>query len=260
MRYELNQYRTAASLVKHRLKWDISVFGRVQKRRVTSWEDRMSGGRAVILCNGPSLNRTDFDALQASGLFVFGLNKINLLFPRVQLRPNVIVAVNQKVIEQNAEFFRQTTIPLFLDASARSVVPPRDNVFYLFSSGPDGTFSTDLRRGINQGFTVTYAALQVAFYMGFREVALVGADHTFAVKGPANAEAIASGPDRSHFDPNYFADGVPWDLPDLVGSEYHYQVADIVYTNAGRSITNCTDGGALEIYAKSSLADFINRE
>ena len=63
--------------------------------------------------------------------------------------------------------------------------------------------------------------------MGFTKIAIVGADHEFSVKGPANSYISGIEEDNSHFDKSYFAD-VEWQLPDLVESEVGYLRAKIV--------------------------------
>jgi hypothetical protein len=113
---------------------------------------------------------------------------------------------------------------------------------------------------LNQGYTVTCVAMQLALHMGFSEVALIGCDHNFAVKGPANAEVRAEGVDRSHFDPRYFSNGQKWNLPDLTASEYYYAQAASVYARLGRKLWNCTEGGCLELLPRCSLAEFLRDE
>jgi hypothetical protein len=110
---------------------------------------------------------------------------------------------------------------------------------------------------IDQGHTVTYVALQLAFHMGFTRVAIVGADHNFAVTGPANKTVVAGEKDESHFDPNYFAGGVKWQLPDLFESEVAYGRARQVYAAHDRTIYNCTDGGKLECFERMTLEQFL---
>jgi hypothetical protein len=213
-----------------------------------------AGGKAVILCNGPSLNKVDFDMLK--GHFTFGLNKVNLLFDRTDFRPSTIIAVNPRVIEQNADFYNSTDIPIFIDWSAGKAINPRDGAIFINTSFPRG-FSYDCSVFVDQGFTVTFAALQLAAYMGFRDVALVGCDHNFVTSGPANASVISGDTDPNHFDPRYFAGGVVWDLPDLIQSEVSYLMAKQAFENLGGRVVNCTDGGKLEIFPRMSLADFI---
>ncbi|MEN8136792.1 MAG: 6-hydroxymethylpterin diphosphokinase MptE-like protein [Thermodesulfobacteriota bacterium] len=216
------------------------------------------GEKAVILCNGPSLNKVDFKLLEHANVFTFGLNKINLLFDKNTFRPATIVAVNPFVIEQNAEFYNNTNIPLFLNYPGTNWVKLRDNVIFLHSArGSTRQFARNCSISINQGYTVTYVAMQLAFHMGFQQVALVGCDHSFTSKGPANKTVTAGATDPNHFHPKYFADGVEWQLPDLAGSEIHYETARDIYEQFDREIVNCTDGGKLEVFPRKSLKDFL---
>lgn len=255
LRPTLNPYRRAAGLVIRRLAWDVRLEAWLSRAKLRDWKDRYSGQKAVILCNGPSLLKVDFTALK--NVFTFGLNKINLLFDKSAFRPSCIVAVNPFVIEQNAQFYNQTDIPLFLDswAAQRKVVRMRSNVAFVHST-QEG-FAKDCSISIYQGYTVTYVAMQLAFHMGFSDVALVGCDHNFAVTGPANKTVVSGDRDESHFDPNYFAGGVKWQLPDLFGSEVSYKRARDVFESSGRRIVNATEGGKLDIFDRCSLSQFL---
>ena len=93
----LSPYRIAASLVKDRLVWDITFNSWRHRKRIKSVHNKYYGQKAVILCNGPSLNDVDFDLL--GNVYCFGLNKINLLFDRTDFRPSAIVAVNPFIID-----------------------------------------------------------------------------------------------------------------------------------------------------------------
>lgn len=255
----INPYRTAAYGIINRLKWDIQPESWRSRSKLHRCKDEYAGQKAVILCNGPSLLRTDFEMLQSSGVFAFGLNKINLLFDKTSFRPSCIVAVNPLVIEQNAKFFGETSIPLFLDAYALKYVGSRSNATYIHSSYIN-RFARDCSISIYQGYTVTFVALQLAFHMGFKSVALIGCDHNFAVKGPANKTVISGEKDESHFDPNYFAGGVKWQLPDLFQSEVSYVMAKNIYEADGRSIINATHEGKLEIFERALLQDFLRAD
>ena len=254
----INPYRLAAGFLKSRLLWDLSPQSWRSRRVLRGWRDRHAGGKAVILCNGPSLLKVDFDALQASGVFCFGLNKINLLFDKTSFRPSCVVAVNPFVIEQNAAFYDQTDLPLFLDRHGVGRVKPRANVAFLHSN-PFPRFSRDCSLSLWQGYTVTFVAMQLAFHMGFRQVALVGADHNFATKGAANKTVVSGAKDESHFDPNYFAGGMKWQLPDLFQSEVAYTMARDMYAAFDGRLVNATEGGALEVFERQPLPEFLGR-
>ena len=254
----LSQYHYGGLAIARRLLWDINPQAWISRRKIGKLRDIHSGEKAIILCNGPSLNKVDFELI-GSNCFTFGLNKINLLFDRSSFRPSCIVAVNSFVIEQNRNFYNETAIPLFLDSIGirRGWTSTGSNTVYLHSGGPPDSFAKDCSVSINQGYTVTYVALQLAYHMGFKKVALVGADHTFATKGPANKTVDGGSADQSHFDPRYFSN-VKWQLPDLFESEVAYTRANNMYNAHGRKIFNCTDGGELEVFDRLPLADFLS--
>lgn len=255
----LNPYRRAASLFKQRFVWDLNPQAWCSRKKLKYIRNKYSGKKAIVLCNGPSLLKVDFDMLSKSEVFTFGLNKINLLFDKVKFRPSCIVAVNQYVIQQNRCFYNESNIPLFLDSAAYKIgVKPKESLTYLHSSNMRGEFARDCSFSIFVGNTVTYVALQLAFHMGFSEVSLVGCDHNFSANGPSNKTVIAEKQDLDHFDPNYFSNGVKWQLPDLFESEVAYKIAKDFYEKSGKRLLNSTSGGCLEVFPRISLDEFLS--
>lgn len=253
-RAEVNPYRVCIVELLRRLRWDLRVEAWRSRRKLGALRDSRKGQKAVILCNGPSLNRVDFTELKS--VYCFGLNKIHLLFPRTSFRPDAIVCANPKVIEQTADYYNSTAIPLFLDARGIGFVRSgRDRVF-IPNTVLSRTFARDCSMSVYPGHTVTYLALQLAYHMGFDDVALVGCDHYFHSQGAPNKTVMAGGSDPDHFDPNYFAN-VEWQLPDLFESEIAYRMADNVFKASGRRLVNATDGGKLEILPRMPLRDFL---
>ena len=53
--------------------------------------------------------------------------------------------------------------------------------------------------GVQEGYTVTYAALQIIFYLGFKEVVIIGMDHRFTYEGEPNEERLLTERDTNHF-------------------------------------------------------------
>ena len=250
-----NPYRNAAHMILNRLKWDMNPVSWSSRARLREWRNRHVGQKAVIVCNGPSLLKADLSLLR--DVFTFGLNKINLLFDKSDFRPSCVVSVNKLVLEQNAAFFNQTDLPIFLDRAATSLISARKNVAFL-DPASNLSFARDCSLTVYQGYTVTNVALQLAFHMGFQDVALIGCDHTFATKGRANTTVVSGDKDLSHFDPNYFAGGAKWQLPDILQSEVSYGLARDVFEAHGRCLVNATEGGELEIFERMSLRNFVN--
>jgi len=254
-RVRLNPYMTAAGLILTRLRWDMTPLSWISRSRLRKLRDAYRGQKAVILCNGPSLLNTDWPLLR--GIYTFGLNKINLLFETQQFRPSCIVAVNPFVLRQNADFYNSTNIPLFLDSYAIPAgIGFRKNVIFLHSANIH-KFASDCSMSVNQGGTVTFVAMQLAFHMGFSDVAVVGCDHSFHTQGLPNDVCRIHSSDHDHFHPDYFTAGSQWQLPDLPLSEASYSLARTHFHSAGRRLVNATHGGQLDALPRSTLPEFL---
>jgi hypothetical protein len=250
----INPYLLGLYQMKSRFLWDIQIESWLSRKKLKQLSNRYAGQKAVIICNGPSLLQTNFSLLD--GVFTFGLNKINLLFDKSDFRPSCIVAINDFVLEQNSDFYNTTDIQLFIKYKAASFIKSRPNTIFLHSC-TQYKFAQDCSMSMNLGPTVTFTAMELAFYMGFSEVALIGCDHNFTSKGISNQIVTAERKDQNHFDPNYFADGVKWQLPDLAASESYYTLAYEAFVQQGRKLFNATEGGNLEIYPRVSLQEFL---
>ena len=104
---------------------------------------------------------------------------------------------------------------------------------------------------------MTYVTLQIAYYMGFEEVYLIGVDHNFETKGKPNTTIVSQGDDPNHFHPGYFGKGFRWQLPDLEKSEIGYQLAKDTFEKAGRKVFDATVNGKLKIFEKRKYEDLF---
>lgn len=207
------------------------------------------GERCFIIGNGPSLKQTDLTKLK--GEFTFGTNRIYLLFPELGFTTTYFVSINDLVIEQCADEIAALPIPKFIAwHSNRHFQRLPDDMIFLYSTYTGPRFAYDLTRRIWEGATVTNVALQLAFYMGFEKVILIGVDHNFTSKGEANKTVVSTGDDPNHFSGAYFGKGFRWQLPDLDTSEIGYAMAREHYQKAGREVLDATVGGKLTIFPK----------
>jgi hypothetical protein len=226
-------------------------------RNLAALKNIHRGQRAFIIGNGPSLKNTDLGKLK--GEYTFGLNRIYLLFPKLGFTTTYYLSINDLVIEQCAKEIRALPIPKFISWRARGFIGLTEDLSYLYTTYTSPTFARDARRRLWEGATVTYVALQLAFHMGFQQVILIGVDHNFVTKGPANTTITSRDDDKDHFAPNYFGKGFRWQLPDLETSGHAYAMARQAYTRAGRQLLDATIGGKLTVFPKvdyNSLFDF----
>ncbi len=206
------------------------------------------GEDCFIIGNGPSLNKMNLSLL--NDYYTFGLNKIYLIFERNPFNPSYHVAVNPLVIEQGKNEFKRLECPSFLSFRPKSSNKIKDkNTYALGDINATSPFYKDITQGISQGATVTFSAMQIAYFMGFKRVFLIGVDHNFFQKGNPNEQQKMKGDDPNHFDPNYFK-GQQWQLADLESSEVSYLTAKYFFEKKGGSILDATIGGKLTIFEK----------
>jgi hypothetical protein len=170
--------------------------------------------------------------------------------------PTYLVCVNRLVLEQSASDLSNVRSPLFVTWQNRRLLRGGNPI--LLYARPEPMFATDpTQTGIWEGGTVTYVAMQLAYYMGFQRIVLVGVDHNFVTGGEPNREVVSGGDDPNHFHPGYFGKGFRWQLPDLAKSEIAYGMARQAYASAGRSIVDATVRGKLQVFPKATLADAL---
>lgn len=207
------------------------------------------GQRCFILGNGPSLKQTDLTKLKNE--YTFGMNRIYLAFDDMGFETSYYVSVNDLVIEQCANEILELKIPRFVSWRAgKRWLTQQENLFFLYTTYTEPKFAKDIRNRLWESATVTYVALQIAFFMGFDEVILIGVDHNFETKGKANTTIISQGDDPNHFHPEYFGKGFRWQLPDLEMSEVGYRMAKEAFDKNGRKVLDATIGGKLSIFEK----------
>lgn len=208
----------------------------------------MDSNTCFIIGNGKSLNDVPVEFMDL--LPTFGANRIYLKYS-----PTYYVCVNPLVAEQNEDEIQAQTrksaksfVTAFVPYAQESpLITPLWSVGApMFSLKPD--------EWIWEGGTVTYVSMQLAYWLGFRTVFLIGLDHYFEYDGEPNEEQLMVGDDPNHFDPSYFK-GQRWNLPDLALSETAYKLARKMFERDGRKIYNLSTKTALseDIIERRSL-------
>lgn len=254
----LNTLRTAKDLCTVAAEWPAASFHpwRVESiRKLNELKNSHAGERCVIIGNGPSLKNTDLSRLK--NVFTFGLNRFYMAFPELGFATSALLTVNNLVIEQCAEDFRKLPIPTFISWRGRKYIQPSPNLHYIHTSYLLPGFSGNAAGRLWEGATVTFVAMQLAYFMGFKQVILIGVDHSFATKGTPNTTIVSSGDDPNHFNPSYFGKGFRWQLPDLETSEIAYSMARTAYEKDGREILDATIGGKLTVFPKVNYDTII---
>lgn len=237
--------------MQHAAMWPQATFHpwrHASIQRLGEYHNKHRGQRCFLIGNGPSLKQTDMSRLK--GEFTFGTNRIYLMFPELGFTTTYFLSINSLVIEQCAEEIRALPIPKFLSWRSHKLIEPTPNMMFIHTTYTGQKFAQDMRWRVWEGATVTYVGMQLAYYMGFEQVILIGVDHNYPTQGTPNTTITSQGDDPNHFNPSYFGKGFRWQLPDLETSERAYQMARQAYEQAGRQLLDATVGGKLTIFQK----------
>ena len=161
----------------------------LSNQQLSQFHNKHSGQRCMIIGNGPSLNKMDLSFLKNE--ITFGMNRIYLGFEKWGFTPTYYVSVNPFVVQQSVDEILKIPSPKFISLKGLHYLPNPEKIIWLRSIN-GWFFGADPRQGICEGHTVTYVALHLAYFMGFREVILIGVDHNFKASslGKPNFPAI----------------------------------------------------------------------
>ena len=247
------------------------------------WLSRMKDSRrgevAVIIGNGPSLNETDLSLLR--GIDTFGVNSIFLGDDRLPELLTYYIVEDTAVFKDNVNDIkayqaRHKLLPtLYRPAFSDNEITPnthffRMNMGFYGRATRDGRptntlcyprFSTDAAQRIYSGQSVTIINLQLAHWIGYRRVVLIGMDFSYSIPDDAERDGnliLSHSDDPNHFHPDYFGAGKTWKDPRLDRVLVNYRLADEIYRATGRQIVNSTVGGKLELFPRVPLAEAVS--
>ncbi|MCB1396695.1 MAG: glycosyltransferase [Rhodobacter sp.] len=220
--------------------------------------NRHAGQRCFVLGNGPSLKVEDLELLKNE--VTFAANKIYLCFNETQWRPTYY-SVEDLLVAQNcqAEIMALSGMTKIFPDHMLRFLPRRANHHYARWLPPADNrvqyreFSRDLTKGICWGSTITYSMLQMAVHMGFREIYLLGLDHSYVEPSTKQDGALVSEGEVNHFHPDYRKPGERWHMPVLDRLEASYTHARDYCDSIGVKVWNASRFSKLEVFPRADL-------
>ena len=229
--------------------WSLPMEKTLQNRKkLLKFKDIHKGKRCFIVANGPSLKKTDLSLLNDE--ITIGMNRIYLMKDVNGFQPNYLVVADMEVqLKQFPEEYNEVNLTRFYNWNLRRLFTESENlIFFKESFNPD--FRPDFLGRIGTGKSVTFACIQLAFFMGFSEVILIGKDHHYKISGTPHISVNANGNEENHFIKGYYKKGMKWDIPNHIGEEYSYLKARKAFEKAGRKILDATIEGHLQVFEK----------
>ncbi len=224
------------------------------RRRLAALRDRHAGQRCFVIGSGPSINRMDLSPLADEK--TFGFNAFFLVADRLGFLPTYYLVEDPLPAEDNAaeiNGLEGTTrivpwdLRYCLRPDPRTVYVHFDRFYGDFPEPGFPRMTSDASRVVFWGGTVAYMAIQLADYMGFHEIYLLGIDLSYQVPEDLDSPRITSGgDDPNHFHPDYFGKGKRWHDPKVDRMQHSFETAWRVLDGNGRRLINATAGGNLE--------------
>lgn len=220
------------------------------------------GERCFIIATGPSLN--DLDLRKLKGETCFGVNGTYLL-EDIDLTYFVYVSTwwhNHHIDGIRGVRCRRRFLPDGLQHELAAAIPttyyrrilPRYEWCGIPLPVPAG-FSKEPFRYMYAGGTVIFICLQLALYMGFDQVILIGLDHSYSATEDRRLRKrkgdylIARPGTQTHFSAKYSKDGTNVHI-DLNAMEHGYVVAKNAFEAEGKVILNASSKSNLEVYQR----------
>ena len=216
--------------------------------RMRKLKNKYRGKRCFIIGNGPSLTKTDLKLLKNE--YTFGTNRLYILFDELGFSTTFFIAADAQIIRQYNNDINLIPANKFLMWKNRHDIRFDSETIFL-EQDLDISFKSDVTRKLYTGGSVTYIAMQLAYYMGFNPVILVGVDHAYkTVRKTKDKVKLLPYDKKSHFSPDYYKEGDVWIPPDLQKQEFSYKMARYAYESTGREILDATIGGKLKVFPK----------
>lgn len=220
-------------------------------------ENTHNGERCFVIATGPSLTLEDLESLKSE--FTFGMNSLCLLYDKTTWRPSLYGIQDVEVYKKLEDVLKKNPENVFVCNELAKVMNtgksfnmfPINNYYhsfdYRYTDKLHVKFSNNAYAIVYDAYSITFSLLQIAIYMGFKEIYLLGCDCNYEVgknnhiveSGRVEDETkLRTAGDRMIFSHNQF-------------KKYCEKL--------GVKVFNATRGGRLEVYPRVKLEQVLGK-
>lgn len=224
-------------------------------KRLIDFKDRHNGERCFIIATGPSLTIEDLESLK--GEKTISMNSICRLYDKTDWRPTYFAVQDNYVFKNIQGTLRaHKEVPVFISDNiwkrfAREkewVEFPTDTMYHAYDMKIGkyyAKFSDDVYDIVYDGYSIAYSCIELAVYMGFKQIYLLGADCTYVGEKEHVVDCGVEDRSRKYATPKLIA-----------GYERVKEYAD----SHGIKVYNATRGGVLEVFPRVELEDVLKEK
>jgi len=221
-------------------------------RKLKKLQNIHDNDRCFIIATGPSMSMDDLKKLNNE--ITFGMNSLCRAFDEIGWETTYFAIQDKSVYKKMyKDLGKLSNTKLFVSDDNSDVSQIKCNLtqfplnIYNHKTVTDEfiyKFSDSICDEISSGFTIAYSALQIAIYMGFKEIYLLGCDCNY-VDDKEKRHFIETG----HYDPTY----------KTIGNKMidAYKVAKQHADTHNIKIYNATRGGKLEVFERVDLDNVL---
>lgn len=221
------------------------------------FKDKYKGQRCFIVATGPSLQIDDLEKLHAHNEFCIGLNGIYHSFTKTIWRPNVFVMTDPSLIDLkdiienmnvDIKFISDNNMDYWKECHKKNI-----HRVHLRYSENKQKYSSDITKGLYSSCNVTYCCLQLATYMGFKSIYLLGVDFN----NIANSHFVNQKKYRCNISSTRSND-IHYSSQELQNFQLKGYIKAEEYTQKNNiKIYNATRGGSLDIFERCSFDELF---
>lgn len=230
-----------------------------------------TGERCFVIGNGPSLTAEDLEKIKNE--YSFAANRIYLMYEKTNWRPSYYMCQDRQLMRTVSDYYSSCKETVFLNYPALYDYGIKvDSANYYLADNRDANrivkklgFSEKVDQCVIDGGSVTYSAIQMAVYMGFKEIYLLGVDHNFSHTLDKNRRIIEhKDVKEDYFDKRYkdafkqFEEkGKTFAAPDKGLMDLAFEASYEYAKSNGIKICNATRGGKLEVFPRVNFDDLM---
>tara|TARA_B100001027_G_scaffold172498_1_gene123881 strand:+ start:4765 stop:5619 length:855 start_codon:yes stop_codon:yes gene_type:complete len=247
--------------------WNNTKIYLKNKNKLEKLKGKHDGERVFIIGNGPSINKMDLTKLKNENFIAcnaFFLKSQEIGLP---LKYYCVEDIHPAWDNRN-EIEKLDCEEIFIPSDLKWMYNKNQNInflnfhrSYLNRKNKDFPFfSKNITKECYWGGTVTFLCMQLAVFLGFKEIILIGIDLTYVIPSDAKIKGnviTTLGEDPNHFDGRYFGYGKKWHIPDTEFMNNSIVSGFKECKKMGINVYNATIGGNLTHIPRVNFNDIF---
>ena len=230
-------------------------------KKIRDYKNYHAGERCFIVGNGPSLTVEDLGKIENE--VSFACNRIYSIFDNTKWRPTYYMCMDAMVYSTGVKenlYQMPETIKFIRNTCKKHGIPDVPGIIFFImyykviinlEKYKKKKISTDVSKFFTMNFSIAQNMIELAIYMGFKDIYLIGIDHNFPVIKDKNGKIIHNNI-KGHFD-GAGSKSNNLDMCFYDSSTMAYQAYEDYAQRHGINIFNATRGGKLEVFRRVDL-------